>query len=469
MADQLVLGLYGPTGQLIPNSQVDDQPVAALSEEQRATGMAVSWDSVTARTFRFPPYNPDALIQGKGYDAMEYMLTMAAVRAPANVKRYAVLYKGWEVVPPTAYKEDAQAKEIARAAQVALENIEAPGDQVQDFRQVLFEVLGAVLFGFSCTEIIWRYIENGPDEIKGKWGFERFSAKRQKQIGFDLDVNTLGIRNITNLPQGTGYQAALPPEKFILYTYNPINALPYGQGDLRGVYKHWWSIEALMKMWNVALERFGTPFMLAKGNAADTSLMNKVVAVLDAIRQGASAALPDGFEYELQELAGNSLVGFESAIQWHSHQCAYNILLQQLTTSEGGASGSWALGKVHQDTQEYGLAYVRRDIEQLVQNQVLRRFVRYNYGPQALHLTPRFSLGDWNEVDRLNLAQAFSMLIENGAMYRKEEQIRKKLGLDPLDPETEKLLDQERKDEAELQMKMKAQQQPQNKTTGGSK
>src|SRR6185312_14152091 len=108
------------------------------------------------------------------------------------------LYKGWEVVPAVSDPKEPdfdQAKELADAVTYAFNNIADDGDLIQDFRTVIFETLRACWDGFSVSEILWKVQDEGP--YAGKLGFRRFANKPCKQIGFDLDHQTLAVRNIT--------------------------------------------------------------------------------------------------------------------------------------------------------------------------------------------------------------------------------------------------------------------------------
>ena len=103
-----------------------------------------SYDGIFAAAYKFPPYNPDRLTSQKGFDTADDMLTYAACRANFNLKRYAILADGWQIVPAVADTRDArhkQASEYAAFVSWCLNNIMSPAGLAQDFRGVLFEML----------------------------------------------------------------------------------------------------------------------------------------------------------------------------------------------------------------------------------------------------------------------------------------------------------------------------------------
>lgn len=423
------LQVLGPNGQ-----------PARLSPVQRDQSLLGAYDSFNAISFRLPPFNPDALINSKGWQVLDDLLSLSAVRAPYNILREAALYKGWSWSPQVDGKdadktapEYTRAEEVAAALTYATGNIVDQAGNCQDFRHVLWELLAAVHNGFAVSEINWQSMADGP--YKGKWGFSSIAAKPCKQIGFDLDLGTLAVRSITSYTPLNGYTFGLPVEKVLRYTFQPSNNLPYGNGLGRVAYKHGWSIDFLLKFWNIALEMFGSPFILGKAPPGKTLELAR--NVLAQIRQGAPPVLPTGVDAELIEIAGTGIAGFQAAVAYHTEQLALTYLGSTLTTgtSQGGGTNTNALGQVHQDTQDYGLGYVRTDLENVLTFQLARRFVRYNFGPEALRLTPRLSLGEWDAVDMQQMASAFGGLINNGVVHEAEPVVRSRMGLPPPDPQ----------------------------------
>lgn len=420
------------------------------------TAIMGAWDSVYRWSFRLAPYNPDELTSQKGFDTFRQMLTMSACRAPLNVKRYTVLQKPWKVEPcvvdPTDTRHEA-AKALADHCDYVLRNIlDTDTDQPQDLRTVLFELLLACWQGFALSEIIWRPLTEGP--YAGKLGLKYLATKPAKQIGFDLDPNTLAVREIRPYTPMDSYGAPVSPSKVVLFTYNPYSGLPYGDGDGRAAYKHWWQLDALQKFWSMALERFGSAFILAKYPAANATALQETLTALDRIRQGAPAAIPKEAEAELLQVAAGGFDGFRNAADWHTQAIAQNVLGNTLTTGEGKRVGSMALGKVHQDTQDVGLAFLRSDLETAINLQLIRRIVLYNFGPTALALCPRFSLGNWDTKDLLSLAKAFDLLTRDRMVARRAKWVREEMGLPPMDPDEEAMLDEEEEQEREMQQQI---------------
>ena len=411
-----------------------------LRPSKRGDDLLGAYQAYLAVSYRLAPFTDDALLSQKGYAAVEDQLTLSCVRAPFDIIRDSVLTKGWSWEP--AYNDavrDGQkaacAAEIARALTFDCLHIVDEADNCQDFRHVVRELLMAVHTGFHVTEIRWKLNEDGPNA--GRWGFRGFASKPARQIGFDLDRETLAVNALTSYTPLTGYQFDIPSEKVLLYTYGPKDSLPHGSGLGRVCYKHGWSFDFSLKFLNIAIETFAVPFLMAKAPKAALAMVRDVLA---QVRQGAPPVLPSDADAELVELGGGSIAAILAAVEMHRQACAMVYLHSTLTSGVGHEGGNRALGQVHQDTQQYGLDAIRTDVENVMTHQLARRWMRYNFGPDMLEYCPRFSLGQWDAGDRSSLAKTFETLVGMGTMHASEPIIRRSLGLPPIDPEHLRLI-----------------------------
>lgn len=410
-----------------------------------------AYDGVYASSFRYPNFSLDAALAQRGYQFVEDMLQMAACRAPFNLKRYAVLQDGWSVeaaiTDPDA-PDHAAAQDLADDVTLALQNIrDVETDLTQDLRSVLFDMMTGAWTGNRLAEIGWEYQADGA--LKGKHGFRGFWVKANKQIGFDVDTQTLAVRNITSYTPGGGYDFDIPVEKCVHYVHNQSANNPQGVGDWRACYKHWLRLDNALKFWAQALERWGAPVLVMAYPAGATAEMAAAQATGERIRQGSVAVLPDNIRYELVAAPRSVFVGMERAAIWDTQQIALNINSNILTTNAG--ANSLALGKVHQESGMTVYDALSRDLEQVFTQQVIRRFIRYNYSKRALDICPRLRLRKQPEGNLLQIAQMLQILIEGGNMPGRSKIVRQQLGLPPLDPEEERMLEAEQRAAKEAQ------------------
>ena len=359
-----------------------------LSLAERVREELVAWDAVLKQAFRTPPYNPDDLLSSKGGDLYERMMSDAMVRAAINTKRYALLAKPWQVLPKLergAASPTPAAMAARDFAEESLREIHGKDRMTRDFRQVLFEMMSAFYRGFSITELVWRVENRG--RWAGKYRWAAMKAKPPKQIGFEVD-DYLNVQGITSWTPLTGL-VRVPREKVALYIHQAKDELPYGDSDLRSIYKHWWSKDTLLKFWNLALQRYGMPMLFAQAPAGATA--ERILEALQGMHQDTSAVFPPDVTPQLLQPTHPNASAFTEAVEWHNQQIAQGVLLQTLTSGEGRRVGSMALGKVHFDVLLYALESARADVEAVVNTQIVRPLMELNFA-NADEICPRFTM-----------------------------------------------------------------------------
>lgn len=420
--------VLGPNGKAWDGTNLDASKLAPEQREEILTG---SYDAIQYLSFIIPSFNPTDIINQKGYKLMDDMMNMSAYSGPMHIKKSAILYKQAQVLPAAGQEADpsGRAKEAADLCSYVLDNIYDPETgEVQDFRTALWYALDACHIGCSVQEIIWRRIDEGPH--KGKLGLRPFSYKPLKQVGFQLDLQTLKVNALTTYTPFEGYRSHLPPEKFLIYTYRPFHNLPYGFGDAVSVYKHVYSLNELYRMWLVAMNRIGV-YPIAFTDNPDPSYRDRVRSYLDSMLYGSSAVFPSSLKMEFQNLTGTNLIAFVQAVEYHADAITKTVLGVSLTTQQGNGTGAYALGAIHQNTQEYLLSYIRRDIEALVRNRLLRLIVLYNMGPDYLDVVPTYSLGKWGLDELKTRADIYTALSTAGIVEPGEPFIREDLAIPP--------------------------------------
>jgi len=408
--------------------------MGTVSAAEWAREEIFAWDAMLKTAFRTPPYNPESLLAREGINLYDKMMDDAMVRAAINTKRYALLAKPYQVFTATngmGAKPTAKQLEVRDFVEEALRGMRGADGIGRDFRQVLFQMMSAFYRGFSVGEMVWRVEEQG--RWAGKFTLAAIKAKNPKQIGFDVDdfLNVQGIVSWTP----TGGTVKVPREKCVLYVYNPQDEMPYGDSDLRGVYKHWWSKDVLHRFWNIALQRFGMPMVFAQvAGAASSGRATEILETLKAMQTDSSAIFPPDVLPQVLQASQAGAAAFSEAVGYHNEQIALGILLQTLTSGEGQRVGSMALGQVHFDILLYVLENARADIEAVVNTQIVRRLVDYNFADASRrNLYPEFSLANANQKDILKLAQAFDVLLTHGVVTGKEQAVRDLFDLPPLD------------------------------------
>ncbi|MDH7481147.1 MAG: DUF935 family protein [Armatimonadota bacterium] len=378
--------------------------------------VAAAQSRLASSAYRLAAYSPDDLLSRKGLAIYDEMQKDSQVLSCLNTKKFAVLSKGWDIVPADGSQANIRSAEFVKFCLINMRG------SVQD---VLFKVMDALAKGFSVCEINYKIIPNGP--FAGMVGLESIKSKDPAAFGFEMD-EFLNIHGL--IITESGKTASLPVEKFIIYTYMPEYEMPYGQSDLRAAYKHWWSKEVILKFWNIYLEKFGLP--TAKGSyrrGLPKEQQDDLLRVLDKIQQETAIVIPEDIRIELIEAQRGGEAGYLAAIEFHNRQIAKAILGQTLTSEEGSRVGSLAMAKVHLDVLCFYLQKLKRDLEEtVVQEQIIRRLVDINFGPSA-KVYPKFVLGSLEDKDIEALGSLIEKLIAGKVVAPNEPWIREYLGI----------------------------------------
>ncbi|MGQ9455078.1 MAG: phage portal protein family protein [Armatimonadota bacterium] len=386
-----------------------------LSEIARARGYVnTSFNGIQ-------PFSTDDLVGKHGWAVYERMQHDAQVQACLNIKKSAVLARGWQVHPSS---ESEEAIRTAEFVQFVLEDMRG------SIMDVLANAMDAIAKGFSVMEINYRIIDRPPYD--GLIGIASIKSKDPSTFAFETDefLNIRSLKRVSDCVSSAavGRDEFLPPEKFVIYSYNPRYESPYGTSDLRAAYKHYWSKDVLMRFMNLYLEKYGSP--TAKGSyrrGTPKAAQEELLRVLERIQQETAIVIPEDVQVELLEAHRGGEAGYLQALEFHDKQIAKAILNQTLMTDEGMRVGSFALAKVHLEVLKMCLAKLKRDLEEtIMREQVIKRLVDYNFRTNEY---PAFSLGPLEDRDLESLANAVSKLVGGEVVRPDEVWIREYLGL----------------------------------------
>lgn len=226
----------------------------------------------------------------------------------------------------------------------------------QHAEKVLRACMEALPYGYSVQEVVYAESEKG----RLTWG--EITEKPFEWFVPRLDGTVL-YRSRFN-PQGEPIDA----RKFFLTVRNQTYRQPYGEALYSRLYWPWFFRQQGWRFWMRWLERFGTPLLIGK-TSGDAKVM---VEQLAKVANNAVIAIGGDDSVEIAENKGGSdhFDRFERVICGRIQRV---ILGQTLTSDAGGSSGksgSYALGKVHNevrtDRRNADIRMVRRTVQRLV-------------------------------------------------------------------------------------------------------
>ena len=376
-------------------------------------------------------FNPDDLVGRKGLEVYTEMYRRDdMVRAACNFRVLTRISSGWKIIPADP-KIEPRAQEQAEYCEYMVEQMHG------EFSEAMRQILTAHRYGFSVTEILAMLYKGGP--FAGKVGLDRLKTRNPCEFDFDVDIHgnlkTKGRDGIDGLVQGAGTIPArrLPPWKFIIHTYLGDFGNHYGESDLRPAYRNFKSKDAIIRFWNIALERYGMPTVYAKilqeanmgedeednPNGLSQATKNRIVQALKNLQAGTAAFLPAGVDVaKIEEMRGRA--AYQEALQYHDRGIGRSVLLPSLVVDEGARTGSMALGKSHVDTFKMVLDYDGTTLGETLEEQLFRRFIDWNWADTQAY--PGFEFLPLTQAHLEKFGERVKQAVEVGVFRPEDEE-----------------------------------------------
>lgn len=365
----------------------------------------------------FTRYNPDIMITRKGYKVIDEMRDDDQVKACMSFKKLSVISSGYTIASPGEQAKDWDVTEFVRAE---IENL--PGT----FNHAVLEIMSAMEYGFSVTEKVYREIEHG--RFKGKVGYMALKTRRPHFFGFEQDKygNVLNLKQF-NSESGYGDGADLPIDKFVVYSYMEEFDNPYGNSDLRAAYRYYWAKDQALRWLMMMLEKFGIPpiFGLYDPNEIQGAQLDALKTIFNRLQAATNALIPalngedQAFKIEFPEVAGQVASVFEPALNRFDTAIARALLMPGLLgMSPDQVSGSLARSKTSFDMFMLMLEYLRSEMEDLVNEQIVKPIVDFNYNVDEY---PKFSMNPIDDDVRMELLKQWTEMIDKGVVTPSEE------------------------------------------------
>lgn len=296
------------------------------------------------------PTDPILRTRGGGsFDIYRPILTDPQVKSVMTQRISAVISREWEVVPG----EDS--RRGRRAADWLREELEA-----MKFDRLTEKMLWGLFYGYSVAEQMFR--RDGQ-----VWGWEEIRVRDRMRFRFD---ETCGLRLLTMQNMLTGEE--MPPEKFWVFsTGADHDDEPYGLGLAHWLYWPVWFKRNGLKLWLIALDKFGMPTARGKYHSGATEEEQaRLLEAVMAIRSEAGIVIPEGMDIELLSAPAGAATLDYRALHDTMDAAIAKIVLSQTMTTDDGSSRSQA--EVHQDVAD---AVKKSDADLICQS--------FNEGPVA--------------------------------------------------------------------------------------
>ena len=377
-------------------------------------------------------YNPDEV----GLDEYKKMLDYdAQVIAGFDLIQMGVLMSKWKITHPD--------EEIVNTLTQALNEMQYP-----NIRDAMKEMLKAVAYGYSVTEVVYQ-------DYKGKYWMPRqtngLKTLDPESISFFSDEfgNLKKIEQWKYIATGRsrfvsfGGKIALPLDRVIVWSHEKEWGNWYGKALLRGCYKNWYIKDAMLKFANIAYERFGSPILLGiAATLKDIANISESITHLYARSQAVILKRDERDPTDIKVLESKRTeMPFDRYIRYHDEMILRRMLIgQRIFEGGGGTYGP----KVPFDIILMRLEDYRGELTAAM-NQLLRMITDLNW---MVKVYPQFEFAPLTSMDQEAISRAIYEAIDREIVDKGESWIRAYLNMPPK-PSDEGAAEKERPKEEE--------------------
>lgn len=278
----------------------------------------------------------------------------------------------------------------------------------------LSSVMQAIPNGLSVTELIYA---NDPIN---KWMYpaKAFPSHKDRYV-FDLDGH-LCLRS----PNDVFFGEWLPERRFIPHVFSPMPGsfnspedearIYYGFGLNQVIYPWFIWKQLTLNMDFRFLDRFGNPTLVGRFPRKNAAGRDKVMNLMEYLTNNGKMVWPsdDGYDIDLFEANGTGHQNFMALLEYLDKQMSQAVLGSTLLLDQGDV-GSYALGKVHQQTTFGRIAeYDRRNLEDTLNATMVRWIMELNHWP--MEKCPTLIFQQKETEDTFQVIESLKLLQEMG-------------------------------------------------------
>ncbi|MDR3797972.1 MAG: DUF935 family protein [Terracidiphilus sp.] len=280
--------------------------------------------------------------------------------------------------------------------------VQSQFDAMPGFESMLDSLMDAPFYGFSLVELMY-------DVSAGQVSLKDAKDCPQELFTFALPFypQTGNLRLLKTPYDIEGVE--VPEQKFAIFSYRPRARNRRGRPLLRKVFWPSWFKRQAMRFWLRFAEKGPGTAVVQYEQGASVSEKQEALAAAEAIIERVAIAVPKNFGLmeDLLKIARSQDPDVYEKLCMRCELAIYRSLVGETLTSHGGENGkgTQALGTVHESVKEKKAKRLAKSLADVLNDQLIRNLVMWNYGPDAPMPTAVLSnadetdLGDRSTVD----------------------------------------------------------------------
>ena len=392
---------YDNHGNIVSDRRRRDDPIPSVDSSQGFTGLEVH----TGRVYQ--EYNEDLQSLPDRMVAFEEMRRSESAFAACE----------WLITVPLAnvpyWFEPGDRKDPASVRFSEFLNWNLSDGLTRPFSETAREAAMGIFYGFT-----WAYPRYEYKLYQGEvyTGWRQFAPRARATVHewrFEDDGGLRGLQQYGTVPTtGETKYVNYGIEEIIIWTWRGDNNDPEGLGAYRQAYKSYTYLTAMEIFAAIRVERqaCGIPMATGPMGGYDTDDETKVLAIINNIRVGHDAGFvkPEGWEVEMLDM-GSADIPFHGHIQRQRLNIYETVGAQFVGLSQGGSSGSNALGRDSSATFYEGLNDMADWVCQAVNTYAVPRLMERNLRELTGEQQPKLRHGKVGVRDLERYARAIEL------------------------------------------------------------
>lgn len=321
----------------------------------------------------------------------------AHVFSQMQTRKLAVTGLDWEIQPCSKEENDQRVADFVKEQLEGLEN----------FGNILLDLLDAIGKGISIMEITWSVDADGYDVI------DDIEYVHPKKLVWDYQTDEMKVCT-QEYPEGF----TLPENKFIVHQYKAKSGHASRAGILRIVAWMYMFKNFDLKDWVSFCEVFGMPLRLGKYDAsASEDDKKQLMEAIISLGSDAAGVVPASTMIEFIESNKTASADiYERFARYCDEQNSKAIVGQTLTADSGG--GSYAQSKTHNEVRHDLTVADANALSITIRRDVIRPLVEFNFGRETG--IPKIKFAYEEPEDLKNLVSIYKELQEMGVEIPKD-------------------------------------------------
>jgi len=344
--------------------------------------------------------------------------------------------------------------EIQKFVRKALEEMSSP------IEYAIGELVESSLtFGYSVSEILWKLVD-GKVQLDEMINYHPASILvvpnvHGRLIEGPLDnpyyqpPATISHTGVWQIGVNGATYNNLPLNKICLTIHGKRSGIYTGTSAIQRVYKNWLLKDIVLEMYNVALDRYGTPVAYAvvpsgvtpdlvndpaTGKTRNMTIREAAETAMSNMHRGTALvfqrpSMQDDIKIDTLTTGNNFGSVFLDAINYYNRAIFRGLLIPQLLLEEGSA-GLSSPGQIHWNTFRLMVKALAREIVEPFCKQVIGRMIQLNYRDTRCG---GFVIDPYDPSAAQTMASIFDKLVTNGFLSRSDEddinEVREMFGL----------------------------------------